>query len=583
MSASDNTISLAEAKRRMREKEQSEQMASAPAADTSEGLIPLGHDQGVFFYLSRSGKQILPLKPDQHTRLALTGAASSAHYWERQQQFRDDKGAVNWHGIADHLMQAGRAVGIYNPDIVRGRGAWIDAGRSILHLGDRLIVDGAPQSLDLAGSKFVYQAARALHLTAEPPLELVDARKLLKITAALRWERTISAKLLAGWIAIAPICGALAWRPSIWLTGAAGAGKSWIFENIIAPSIGPIALQAQSKTTEAYLRQALGSDAKPVMFDEAEREDQASAMRMQSILDLMRQSSSAGGAPIGKGGANGKPTEYRIRSAFLFQSINVGLKHAADESRVTVLSLRDAPPRQSATDAQAFADLRVWCAETITPTFSAALIARMTKMIPAVCQSAEIFAQAIAATLGTRRQGDQLGTLLAGAWALHSDDVVTLDQAKAFVSREEFADSVDAIEDRDEARCLRHLLAHRTRVQGNEHSFGSLIEAVRFSGLERPAGLLLKDSADRALRLSGIKVEERSMQDQRIGLFISGNHPDIARALVGTPWDTGWSRTLARTEGAESGREVKPQYFTATHNSRAVWLPIEIIEGGCQK
>jgi nucleoid-associated protein YgaU len=32
--------------------------------------------------------------------------------------------------------------------------------------------------------------------------------------------------LLAGWIALAPICGAMRWRPHLWLTAAAGAGKA---------------------------------------------------------------------------------------------------------------------------------------------------------------------------------------------------------------------------------------------------------------------------------------------------------------------------------------------------------------------
>ena len=35
-----------------------------------------------------------------------------------------------------------RARGIYRPDCVRGRGAWMDSGSMVYHSGDGLMVDG---------------------------------------------------------------------------------------------------------------------------------------------------------------------------------------------------------------------------------------------------------------------------------------------------------------------------------------------------------------------------------------------------------------------------------------------------------
>src|SRR3546814_12688673 len=78
---------------------------------------------------------------------------------------------------------------------------------------------------------------------------------------------------LAGWIAIAVICGALNWRPHVWLTGSSGSGKSWLLDNVIRPLIGAIAVYCQSNSTEAGIRQTLATDARPVLFDEAESED----------------------------------------------------------------------------------------------------------------------------------------------------------------------------------------------------------------------------------------------------------------------------------------------------------------------
>src|SRR3546814_12291625 len=101
---------------------------------------------------------------------------------------------------------------------------------------------------------------------------------------------------LAGWIAIAVICGALNWRPHVWLTGSSGSGKSWLLDNVIRPLIGAIAVHCHSNSTEAGIRQTLATDARPVLFDEAESEDAKAQVRIQQVLELSRQSSSENGA-----------------------------------------------------------------------------------------------------------------------------------------------------------------------------------------------------------------------------------------------------------------------------------------------
>src|SRR3546814_3722369 len=81
--------------------------------------------------------------------------------------------------------------------------------------------------------------------------------------------------------AIAVICGALNWRPHVWLTGSSGSGKSWLLDNVIRPLIGAIAVYCQSNSTEAGIRQTLATDARPVLFDEAESEDAKAQVRIQ--------------------------------------------------------------------------------------------------------------------------------------------------------------------------------------------------------------------------------------------------------------------------------------------------------------
>lgn len=539
-------------------------------------VIPLGYDRGVYFYYSTATRQVTALKPPDHTRPHFSGIASAAHYWEPRYPEFQSKTGFNWSALADHMMERCRDRGIYDPSRLRGRGAWVDICGPLLHIGENLIIDGKITDLVVPESKYIYEAAPRLIDNIADPLDNKTAHWLIRVCELLRWERKASGRLLAGWIAIAPICGALQWRPSIWVTAAATAGKSWVFQQIILASLQKFSLPVLSKTTEAGIREAIGCDAIPVIFDEAEREDAASAIRMQAVLDLMRQSSSETSASIIKGTGNvSGPKRYRVRSCFAFQSINVSLLHHADESRVTVLALRD---HSISTDI-AFADLELTVRERITPEFSAGLIARSVSLIPQIRENAETFARAIAVGLGSRRLGDQLGTLLAGAYSLHSTGLISAEDAASYIAREDWAEESPHDDEKDEYRCLQHLMTCRVRLDHGEVPVSRLIESYLCTDIERPIGLVSAAAADQALRDIGLRISTRSRSDSREGLFVAVNYPPLRRALAGTPWDVSYWASLARLPGAESGRGVEARFARGLRNMRATWLPISILAG----
>src|SRR6185369_16851755 len=129
-------------------------------------------------------------------------------------------------------------VGIYDDDRVRGLGAWEDDGRSVLHLGKMLVVDNQRVPLAKFNSEFIYERAISIADEKADPLSVADANKLIQLCNMLSWEKPINGRLLAGWCVAAIICGALKWRPHIWLTGPSGSGKSWIIHNVIKFTTG---------------------------------------------------------------------------------------------------------------------------------------------------------------------------------------------------------------------------------------------------------------------------------------------------------------------------------------------------------
>jgi putative DNA primase/helicase len=217
---------------------------------------------------------------------------------------------------------------------------WLDDGRRVMHLGDRLLVDGVETKLTAHRSAYIYEQARPLKVTLGEPLTDAQGKAFLAMCRAVAWAEPVrDGSLFAGWIVSALVGGALAWRPHLWMLAEGGTGKTWVHDNIVVPALGDLALILQGKTTEAGIRGELGHDARPVLFDEAETQSDIDRVRMQQAIDLARQASSEHAAPIVKGTKEGGSRRFIIRASFLFASINAGLTQAADESRFHTLTM----------------------------------------------------------------------------------------------------------------------------------------------------------------------------------------------------------------------------------------------------
>jgi len=506
----------------------------------------LGHDRGVYYYLPAASGQVVALRSNQHVEGHLIELAPLTH-WETNY---GSKQGVNWRAAQDDLIRKQQAFGIYDQSRIRGRGAWWDSEKPVLHLGDRLIVDGEDSRLT-GGGRYIYESAIPLRIENENPLPKSEASKLAEICNLIAWERPIYSKYLAGWLAIAPICGALRWRPHVWITASPSAGKSWIFSEIISKLLGSIAIRTQHDSTEASLRQSINSDARPVIFDEAEAQSDRGRMRMDSVLELARAASTDDSPPIRKGSPGGTVSLWYVRSSFLFSSVSYGVTKRADERRITPLAIiKDGDKVRFAALAKA--------ASAITMDYSSRFLARSIKMIPTIRKNAEVFSKAIADTLGDQGSGDQLGALLAGAYSLASDSVISNENAEAWISKQDWSDQQAEIGETDEMKCLAHIQESIIKFGSREVSIAELIDACREAD-----GRIDSELARQALGLYGIRPDEDM-------LIIASNHTGVGRLLKGSPWATNWARTLKRIPGAVvTNGGIK---FGATRN-RGVKIP----------
>jgi putative DNA primase/helicase len=548
-----------------------EDPATAPGPADSLPFRPLGFDHGIYYYLPKNACQVIPLTAAQHTKSHFLQLAP-LEWWATG--FSNAQGnRIDWDSAQNAIMGACIAQGVYDPSRVRGRGAWADASRVILHLGNRLVINGHSHPITKLPRKFsslyFYENAKAIDGPGHDALADDLATSICSIAERFRWETPASAHLLLGWIVLAPVCGALDWRPHIWITGGAGTGKTTILRSFIKPLLGGMFEGATGGTTEAGLRGQLRSDAIPVVFDELEQNEQKDKQTVQNILALARIASSEGGK-IYKGTTSGGSNTFEIRSMFCVSSINVALIQRADLDRFCVLSLRK--------DEMAKDDWHEFEQQILnacTEENGRRLVARTLQQIPAIRKNGKVLAAALSRRFG-QRFGDQYGTLLAGAWSLEpgGGGELTLEMAGQWIDSMDWdSREVDAT-DADEVKCLNHILQNLVQVDGGKRM--SVLELVQMAqrgvifaipGRDHPS-----DEIETILGRYGLKVGGGH-------LAVANNSTNLQALLKDTPWaGNAFRQALRRLPGATAS--TASIRFKGSGVARATLVPLETLEMG---
>jgi putative DNA primase/helicase len=528
----------------------------------------LGYDDaGVRYYQPHRDGQVVALGRAAHTStnlIALTGLP----WWE---SMWPSKAGVNWTAAGSRLFEVQSAVGMFDPSVLRGRGAWIEPGGPVLHLGDRLLRDGRVEPLTHRhGQRHHYQRSTALLGPGDADsLDDEQAAMVWLMAERFNWDSPAMAVLLAGWVALAPFCGLLPWRPHIWLTASAASGKSTLLNRFVGTLLGDLCLVPFGSSTEAGIRQTLRSDALPVILDEAESNERNDQSRIQAILQLARVASTESRGGTYRGSPAGEATVFRVRSMFLLASISTALKQGADRRRFAQLTMRNPAhlpePERIAHWKALDADLE----RHITPEFAQALLARTVRLLPVLLESVRVFRRVAAEELGSQALADQYGTLLAGAWQLRSSAVPTTDEARALLQAHDWAPFQQDVDLPDEQRCLQRILQAQLRVDGERgqttRTVLELLELVT-KGVDRP-GEVAVAVATAALGRHGLKAGT--------GVVLVANASEGLRGLLeGTPWAVCYPQTLGRLDGASKAAQ---SHFRGMGTSRATALPMELL------
>ena len=551
---------------------------------------------GMYHFFSRMTNMVVDLTPSKLTPANLIQLAPLS-FWEEAFTIEGKKSRAKFdlESAQDMLLRTCEMKGVYDASKERGRGAWWDEGRSVFHYGKRLSIDGVNTKLFDIDSNYVYEASKDLKININDCASKDEAKPFIELCNMIDWKRDTDGFLLAGWCVISIIGGALDWRPHIWITGGANSGKSWVVSKIVETFLGNMGLAMQSSTSEAGLRQGLGNDSIPVVFDEIESTDKAKREMIQKIMELVRASSSMNSAPILKGTADHKVKSFVVRSCFCFASINFSASEVSDQQRITVLEMSDANSISKAKRQENYKFLQATRDRLLSDQYCERMRARSITMIPKIRRSAEVFKQVMTTNdefSFNGRMADQIGLLLAGCFSLKSDMVITEEEAYHILKKFDFTNEREAYEDiSDEQKCLNIILQSKIKLKdGILYSAAELLRILQLQTAYEISGFyneqdhkdqLKKEDLPDYLQVSeikgaisreGIKYYKPNNGDIHY-IGICKNHTSINKLLNDTPYAFNYDKTLLRFQGSMA----KKARFSSMAQA-GVFIPADVLE-----
>ena len=532
----------------------------------------LGFAGDQYFIYHHKKRQVLVRSRHDFTEVGLVELAPR-EWWEANGFSSRSKGSINKTAAAEWLFSVAHKRGYFDlENRMRGRGAWNDKGRLVFHHGDHLTVDGEHMDLGkIGGIHHIYESKAPLPPVGTPATSK-EGEKLLATAQMMRWVNPASAMFLCGWVYLASLGGALKWRPHIWITGESGSGKSHILRDFVGRLLGAMKLSLDAgDSSAAGIRQKLKRDALPVVLDEAEAKDDRGRERIRAILTLARGASTDGDTKIAKGTVSGHGLDFSVRSMFCFGAIGaLAQDQESDNSRFATLAVRNKMDN-SVPDQWLRLKPALYEIER-DEGLPSRLLSRAILTFPMLRKCVGVFSLAAAKRLGSERNGDQFGALLAGYWCLTRDEVVTPAEAQGIVEgiqwEDFFAEQRQAAP--DSSKCLDAILDHLIIEKGSTVSIRALVTLAAghvLEGVEIDAARARRLLQDRGLTITSDGKNGRC-------LAIIRGSPAVPTMLKATDFASDWQVQLPRVKGYVP---LKPTSFGPTGQNRAHGFPLSAI------
>ena len=563
---------------------------TAADADAPYRLVAFAGEMLVFS-VGETGATVF-VNPTTRVKGQLIAIAPLMH-WTEQFPILDGKGqiiGIDWDAAINHFLRQRTQLPVFNDDSVRGRGVWHDDGRLVIHCGDHLVVDGERMPLTAIESAFSYERCRGMAGPAADEISPQEVEQLVRVIDSFNWSEANGSLLAQGMLVVLLLGAALGWRPNAWLSGDSATGKTTLLELFSAITRCVGALSLSNESTAAGIRQQLGWDATPILFDEVEGSDRNARTRIQQVLSLMRQASSDSSAQIVKGSAGGQAVRCRIRSPFLLSSVALGLRETADRNRTVLLGLD--PFTTTQRNAWANGGKVTYEALASDSELGARLLRRLIRLWAVFQTNCSVFERVAADHYSSGRLGRVYGAVLAGTAVLRHDEPFTEEQAEQMLRDGALGSHNDQAADQvpEHERCLQHLLSLqlqgvRVGADRRESCQITAAHALKVVMLGHASGFDQQVASDELLA-HGVMIRE--MPDPReptamcLCAVISNNHPALGSHFADTAW-ADWGVMLRRCADFHARLTEKLSFGGRAFTSRGTAFPLITLVGSADE
>lgn len=571
----------------------------------------------LYYVYSNINQRVHTLKP-RSAQISLTEILGASKAEASFGKIRNKQG-IDWNSVMMNMITNCSAIGYFNPETkIKSLGCWHIKYKNnesfCVHLGKQAIVKNKGEKVAFYTSLshltanndggFIFESQEThADFESSMPMTYEMRTKYIEICEYLKYvqDYRLCARLIVGWVILAPFAGLLDWRPHMCLVGSAHVGKSWILRHIIKAGIRWMAfdLSGTQGTTEAGIRRGLTHGSRPIVMDEGGDESKSKKHDewIQEIMILLRAASTddAGTGVMGDGSV------FDIRSMAIYAGIDSHITEHADARRWHCIEFRDTP-RQKISRDEHFYNLEEMVSQ-MGADFSQELFQWTFLNIEKILDWIKVFKRSKVFE-GNVWIADQFAPLLAASYCFElSDDMLEtmipyVDEADDYMQFFPIMDFIEGVslQDSEENKLLIRILSHSVYINPKDrYTVGEIIEMavaldtgdISFSMIRRYSTDYSEEYSEEAKVDSARRNMQRNVDEMhRLGIKVSTNKNCVQfanrseamekflRGYYGDRDMSGFiSRTLGRIEGAYKG---DPVYFKG-YSCRATYIPLDII------
>lgn len=550
--------------------------------------VPLGlHDEGVVLW-SRKTESIVNVSFTKINNQAFLNSYCGdlwLNSYYRKIDQRTGALSIDYQAVANDIARKAGTLKYFTQSGRYATGCWMGEGGGLVinspdfcvdHNGNDVErIDHSQKRSAIYTTKSKFSMPEFVSKDTEEDAKIVTS--ILKDLAVWKYvydRETTGGGIVVGWLVSAVYCAALETRPSLWVTGVNGTGKSTLFR-YISGLLGKGAISAESATA-AGIRQAIEDSSVPAILDEFETSGtEQSVSKTKAIMKTLREAFSASSVTImGTSGQTGK--QYRQQYPFALFSVSSPVLEGADAGRIIRLRL---------TKNAGSSALRL-------PEHTKYSKADKSRFVWTIWRNWELYQSILISVREEygKQEADAdgremdawcpviAGTILMLAIAMHisKEELPKHIQSAVINTLNSMREEIDASREqrRDHETVYNEIMDTKIRVEYIQHNDSSGRDGTRIETMT--VGMALRKAedddefADAALRMIGIKAKFKKDGISYTAIAVKNN--ELAKLMTGTRWakDGSWSEPLKATPGCL--QKSHPVRFSYTA-SKAVLIP----------